>query len=208
MTGPAAPLSETLSDLDTLIAEQAAFWAQQGADQAAPEARDAVLELLADLRPIAAALRAHAPLPDADPDARADEAMLGALVPAMRAKLAASRAKGRGGWEDPRWCSVTFLWDLLVGHTRKANQDFVDVANIAGMIQWRLSQTSGDRAALAAHVAAQDQELTGALAQYEAADDACAAASSGPAFRTAQDARREATVALAGAVREHLAGRA
>lgn len=207
MTGP-APLTDVAGDLDALIAEQTAFWAQQGADQAAPEARDAALELLADLRPIAAALRAHAPLPDADPDARADEAMLGALVPAMRAKLAASRAKGRGGWEDPRWCSVTFLWDLLGGHTRKANQDFVDVANIAGMIQWRLSQTRGDREALAAHVAAQGEGLVSALARYEAADDACAAAASGPAFRTADDARREATVALAAAVRDHLAGRA
>ena len=47
----------------------------------------------------------------------------------MKEKLAAARAKGRGGWET---CEEGLLLDLLNGHVRKG--DMRDVANIAMMI--------------------------------------------------------------------------
>jgi hypothetical protein len=47
----------------------------------------------------------------------------------MKAKMAAARAKGRGGWQD---CSEGDLLDMLRHHVRKG--DMRDVANIAMMI--------------------------------------------------------------------------
>jgi hypothetical protein len=52
----------------------------------------------------------------------------------MTAKLAISRAKGRGGWHTPG-CSDEHLRSLLREHVKKG--DMVDVLNIAGMILFR-----------------------------------------------------------------------
>jgi hypothetical protein len=53
----------------------------------------------------------------------------------MKTKLAKSREKGRGGWDDPEQCTVEFLAKLLIEHIRKG--DPVDVANLAMMLSLR-----------------------------------------------------------------------
>jgi hypothetical protein len=50
----------------------------------------------------------------------------------MKKKLAKSRAKGRGGWDDPTECSIEYLSRLLVGHVDKG--DPIDVGNFAMML--------------------------------------------------------------------------
>jgi hypothetical protein len=51
----------------------------------------------------------------------------------MAEKMAASRAKGRSGWDDPSRCSVEYLRELLHDHLAKG--DPVDVANICMMLR-------------------------------------------------------------------------
>lgn len=53
----------------------------------------------------------------------------------MKLKLAKSRTKGRGGWDDPAVCSVEQLAQMLVEHVVKG--DPVDVANLAMMVFMR-----------------------------------------------------------------------
>lgn len=80
------------------------------------------------------------------PEQHPDDAAVDRFAIAMKAKLAAARRKGRGGWDDPEACSVEFLADLLVGHVGKGNPgNFEDIANLAMM----LHQRGADPAALA-----------------------------------------------------------
>lgn len=51
----------------------------------------------------------------------------------MKEKLARSRAKGRGGWDNPAECSVEYLSELLHEHVLKG--DPIDVANFCMMIE-------------------------------------------------------------------------
>lgn len=53
----------------------------------------------------------------------------------MKAKLAAKRAAGYGGWDDPKACHVETLARRLVEHIEKG--DPVDVANFAMMLHHR-----------------------------------------------------------------------
>lgn len=64
-----------------------------------------------------------------------DDAAVDRFAAAMKAKLAAKRADGRGGWDDKDQCSQQFLSDLLRGHVDKG--DTVDVANFAMMLHQR-----------------------------------------------------------------------
>lgn len=57
----------------------------------------------------------------------------------MKAKMAASRVKGRSGWNDPMLCTAAFLRRLLVKAVRKG--DPVDVANFAMMLHTRGATT-------------------------------------------------------------------
>lgn len=61
-----------------------------------------------------------------------DDVAVDKFATAMKAKLAKKRADGRGGWEDPKQCSVEFLSELLHGHIAKG--DPVDVGNLAMML--------------------------------------------------------------------------
>ncbi|MHA3884625.1 hypothetical protein [Stutzerimonas degradans] len=71
-------------------------------------------------------------------DQHPDDAAVDRFAAAMKAKLAAARAKGRGGWDDPNVCSVEFLAQLLVEHLGKGNTGtFEDVANFAMMLHQR-----------------------------------------------------------------------
>jgi hypothetical protein len=53
----------------------------------------------------------------------------------MKAKMAASRAKGRSGWDDPTICSVDVLANMFMEHLPKG--DLVDVANFAMILGLR-----------------------------------------------------------------------
>ena len=87
------------------------------------------------------------------PEQHPDDAAVDRFAAAMKAKLAAAREKGRGGWDDPEACSVEFLADLLVGHIGKGNPgNFEDIANLAMM----LHQRSADPAVLAGHAPVPD----------------------------------------------------
>lgn len=57
---------------------------------------------------------------------------------ACKAKLAMSREKGRGGWQDRSLCADGQLARMLVGHTFKGNEGtFEDVATFAMMLHQR-----------------------------------------------------------------------
>lgn len=57
---------------------------------------------------------------------------------AMKAKMAAAREKGRGGWDDPEQCSIESLVESLRGHLSKANPgNWVDIANFCMMLHER-----------------------------------------------------------------------
>lgn len=71
-----------------------------------------------------------------------DDMAVDRFAVAMKSKLAASRAKGRGGWDDPRQCTLEHLARLLINHISKG--DPVDVANFAMM----LHQRGADRSVL------------------------------------------------------------
>lgn len=75
----------------------------------------------------------HAVLPIGDnhPDALAVDR----FAAAMKAKLAAKRAEGHGGWDDKEDCSQLFLSQLLREHVEKG--DPLDVGNFAMMLHQR-----------------------------------------------------------------------
>lgn len=74
----------------------------------------------------------------AAPVVHTDDAAVDRFATRMKAKLAAARAKGRGGWDDPAQCSVESLAALLVEHLRKGNAGtFEDVANFSMMLHQR-----------------------------------------------------------------------
>ena len=62
----------------------------------------------------------------------ADEYMAYITSNAMRSKLRNTREKGRGGWWNPKECSIEMLKKMLVEHIEKG--DMIDVMNFAGMI--------------------------------------------------------------------------
>jgi hypothetical protein len=69
---------------------------------------------------------------------REDEAALSRFAQRMREKLAASRAKGRDGWQDPDLCPETRLAEMLIGHLSKGNPgNLIDLAILAMMLHER-----------------------------------------------------------------------
>lgn len=67
-----------------------------------------------------------------------DDVAVDRFATVMKAKLAASRAKGRGGWDDPTQCSVEQLAQMLIGHLAKGNPGtFEDIGNFAMMLHQR-----------------------------------------------------------------------
>ncbi len=64
-----------------------------------------------------------------------DDLSVAEFAIAMKEKMAASRAKGRGGWEDPAQCSADDLSRLLRDHVERG--DPVDVANFCMMLHQR-----------------------------------------------------------------------
>ena len=71
-------------------------------------------------------------------DRHSDDLAVDRFAIAMKAKLAKSRQKGRGGWDDKTQCSGEHLASLLVEHLAKGNEGtFEDVANFAMMLYQR-----------------------------------------------------------------------
>lgn len=68
-------------------------------------------------------------------EAAFDDAAVDAFATAMKAKLAAARAKGRGGWQDKAQCTQQQLSDMLRDHVVKG--DPRDVANFCMMLHQR-----------------------------------------------------------------------
>lgn len=68
-------------------------------------------------------------------NAHPDDAAVDAFAAAMKAKLAAARAKGRGGWQDRSDCSQQRLSDMLRAHVVKG--DPRDVANFCMFLHQR-----------------------------------------------------------------------
>ena len=68
-----------------------------------------------------------------------DDFAVDQFAAALKAKMAASRLKGRSGWNDPLLCSVDLLRRLLVKAVRKG--DPVDVGNFAMMLFKREAKT-------------------------------------------------------------------
>jgi hypothetical protein len=64
-----------------------------------------------------------------------DDLAVDRFTKAMKDKLARSRAKGYGGWEDPDKCTIELLSQLLCRYVDKG--DPVDVGNFAMMIHQR-----------------------------------------------------------------------
>ncbi|WP_380778103.1 Lar family restriction alleviation protein [Sphingomonas sp. R86520] len=73
-------------------------------------------------------------------DAWTDDAAIDAFADKMRTKMAASRAKGREGWNDPERCSPDTLARLMYAHAEKG--DPVDVANFCMMLDHYGASTS------------------------------------------------------------------
>ncbi|ETX13628.1 hypothetical protein OCH239_09290 [Roseivivax halodurans JCM 10272] len=71
-------------------------------------------------------------------EADIDDRTVSEFADAMRAKLARSRAKGRGGWHDPRLCTVEELAAMMAGHLAKSNPgNLIDIAVFAMMLHHR-----------------------------------------------------------------------
>lgn len=69
-----------------------------------------------------------------------DDAAVDRFASAMKQKLAEKRVEGRGGWNDPKQCSIAFLIELLHEHMSKG--DPVDVGNFAMMLWNRGGSTN------------------------------------------------------------------
>lgn len=71
-------------------------------------------------------------------DAHKDDIAVNNFSASMREKMAASRAKGRSGWDDLIQCTDQFLADQLIEHLSKGNYGtFEDIANFAMMLHQR-----------------------------------------------------------------------
>jgi hypothetical protein len=64
-----------------------------------------------------------------------DDIAVNVFARVMKSKMAASRNKGRGGWEDKEQCTADWINELLRGHIAKG--DPVDVANFCMMLHQR-----------------------------------------------------------------------
>lgn len=88
-----------------------------------------------------------------------DDAAVDRFAAAMKEKMAKSRAKGRGGWEDPAQCSVEALQSMLLGHLDKG--DPVDVGNFAMMLWSRGASVSAATKPTAEQIADAIEHLIG-----------------------------------------------
>ena len=92
---------------------------------------------IADLRAALAATAAPVAATQHPDDIAVDK-----FAVAMKDKMAASRTKGRGGWENPEECGIEDLACMLVQHVEKG--DPVDIGNFCMMVWNRVRDTGPD----------------------------------------------------------------
>lgn len=68
-----------------------------------------------------------------------DDDWVDLFAAALKAKLKQKRREGRGGWDDPKQCTISYLFAELKRHLAKGDVDMVDVGNFAMMI-WARTQ--------------------------------------------------------------------
>lgn len=73
-----------------------------------------------------------------------DDVAVDEFAAAMKAKLAKKREEGRGGWDDPKQCSVEYLELLLSDHYHRDGQH-IDCANFHMMIWHRNNRAAKDQ---------------------------------------------------------------
>lgn len=71
-----------------------------------------------------------------------DDIAVDKFAVAMKDKMAVSRTKGRGGWENPEECGIEDLACMLVQHVEKG--DPVDIGNFCMMVWNRVRDTGPD----------------------------------------------------------------
>jgi len=106
-------------------------WGKDDAAQPSPAQGDALSQKVCSCAHIGECDGLCAPYIAPHPD---DEA-IDRFAIAMKAKMAASRAKGRSGWADEAQCSESTLARKLIEHVAKG--DPVDIANFAMMLHQR-----------------------------------------------------------------------
>lgn len=114
----------------------------------------------------------------ARPDAHSDDVAVDLFAAKMKAKLAAARAKGRNGWDDPTLCAADYLRTLLNEHVGKG--DPVDVANFCMMLSHRDESTARPDAG--------DEDVRYKSALNQIADLGSCASGKRPAHKLLQDA--------------------
>lgn len=100
--------------------------------------------------------------------AHTDDLAVDRFAAAMKAKLAKKRDEGRGGWDDPSRCSISYLQTLLHSHVYKG--DMVDVGNFAMML-WNRFKSWDDEAS--SHPTKEGTPSTPAVEHVAAHDCAC-----------------------------------
>lgn len=124
-----------------------------------------------------------------------DDAAVDRFAEAMKAKLAAARAKGRGGWEDPEQCSTEFLADLFVGHLRKDNPGNIeDLANLLMMLHQRQAPLTSIKDAM---LRCMNQDLAALQSDLDEADRRAGAAERAKAHLEEEVCRRKAWLVAA-----------
>lgn len=106
--------------------------------------------------------------PQPDPrDEHFDDYAVRCFAKMMAEKMAASRVKGRSGWQDPSQCSVEHLRQLLYTHLDKG--DPVDVANICMMLRHYEASTAHEyeSSEMAAACASRDEVIKGLVEAVE-----------------------------------------
>ena len=92
--------------------------------------------IIAALRELAETRREGSMPMDGGGRQHSDDVAVDQFAASMKNKLSKKRTEGRGGWDDPQECTVTYLAELLVDHCKKVNSA-VDIANFAMMIWHR-----------------------------------------------------------------------
>lgn len=124
----------TASPADITMARLAAPIVLMQMDMAPGTTVEAVAGMLATMAPADRAMLAAAPIPPAA-DQHPDDAAVDRFAAAMKEKLTLTRAKGRGGWDDPEQCSVDDLTSML--RNQANGGDPIDAGNFAMMIHQR-----------------------------------------------------------------------
>lgn len=108
------------------------------------------IEWLVGLPPCDASASTSSIAGEVDAAPHSDDIAVDRFALAMKAKLAAKRSEGYGGWDDPDQCDIDWLSHLLASHVDKG--DPVDIGNFAMMIHQRGAAVSGPRERQAAEL--------------------------------------------------------